>query len=150
MTRSHALTSQRRWHEQLIPNGERSKPAIAERNNEQTMIDLRGISKTGLKTTYALHKAFSSTGSGSWTKSEILNNLFTLGTVYWQLNILTDRFIIHNDLYLNYLSITGLIKVPDPNSIQPLLALHPILFQSYCFLKANSIKFLKNSILRSF
>jgi hypothetical protein len=31
-------------HEQLISNGERFKPAFAERNYKQTMIDLRGIS----------------------------------------------------------------------------------------------------------
>jgi hypothetical protein len=31
-------------HEHLISNGERFKPAFAERNDKQTMIDLRGIS----------------------------------------------------------------------------------------------------------
>ncbi len=40
----------RRWsHEQLIPNGERFKPAFAERDKKQTMTDLRGISKNWLK-----------------------------------------------------------------------------------------------------
>jgi hypothetical protein len=38
-------------HEQLISNGGRFKPAFAERDKKQTMIDLRGISTT-------LHKTF--------------------------------------------------------------------------------------------
>jgi hypothetical protein len=36
-------------HEQLISNGGRFKPACAERDKRQTMIDLRGISTNWLK-----------------------------------------------------------------------------------------------------
>jgi hypothetical protein len=37
-------------HEQLISNGERLKPAFAERDKKQKMIDLRGISTNWFKT----------------------------------------------------------------------------------------------------
>jgi hypothetical protein len=36
-------------HEQLISNGKRYKPAIAERDKKPTMIDLRGISTNWFK-----------------------------------------------------------------------------------------------------
>ena len=46
------LNRQRRWssHGQLISNGGRLKPAFSERDKKQTIIGLRGISTTGLKT----------------------------------------------------------------------------------------------------
>jgi hypothetical protein len=37
-------------HKQLILNGERFRPAFAERDNKPTMIDLRGISTNWFKT----------------------------------------------------------------------------------------------------
>jgi hypothetical protein len=37
------LSTTARGHEQLISNGERFKPAFAERDKKQTMINLRGI-----------------------------------------------------------------------------------------------------------
>jgi len=39
-------------HEQLISSGGRFKSAFAKRDKKQTMTDLRGISTTGLKTSY--------------------------------------------------------------------------------------------------
>ncbi len=44
--------------EQLISNGERFKPAFAERDKKQAMIDLRGTRQTGLQTIYVPHKVF--------------------------------------------------------------------------------------------
>jgi hypothetical protein len=42
----------------LSSNVGRLKAAFAERDKKQTMIDLRGISKTGLKTSYVLPLGF--------------------------------------------------------------------------------------------
>ncbi len=50
-------------HEQLISNGERFKPAFSERDKNQILTDLRGISTNGLKTSYVPPQGSQATGT---------------------------------------------------------------------------------------
>jgi hypothetical protein len=43
-SKPNAIETEDGGYEQLISNGERFKPAFAERDKKQTMLDLRGIS----------------------------------------------------------------------------------------------------------